>query len=283
MEACDADPRSLGEPSRDQLPELSGRHLGTRSGRRAASPRRSELVQPGGPAPGVEVNVRSVPDAEWLAGAAAERVASAIEASEGPFDLVLSGGSTPKKLHTRLIERDKLDWSKVRIWFGDERHVPLDHPESNYRMAQETLLSKIKPLAVFPMFRGGSPEEDAAAYEADLIRELGDKPLDLVLLGMGADAHTASLFPGEPSVRVTDRQVVASTGHAGIRERITMTFPRLHRSKETLLLIAGADKKDALKRALRQPYDPDAMPVQAILNGPSDVTLYVDSAADPGA
>jgi 6-phosphogluconolactonase len=229
------------------------------------------------------VNVRSLPDSDWLAGAAAERVAAALNESQALFDLVLSGGSTPKKLHARLLEREDLDWSKVRIWFGDERHVPLDHAESNYRMAEETLLSKIEPRAVFPMYRGGTPEEDAAAYEADLARELGDKPLDLVLLGMGADAHTASLFPGEPSVQVVDRQVVASVGHAGVRERITMTFPRLHRSRETLLLVAGADKKDALRRALRQPYDPAAMPVQAILNGPSDVTLYVDSAADPGA
>ena len=229
------------------------------------------------------MNVRSLPDADWLAGAAAERIAAALKESDGPFDLVLSGGSTPKKLHAKLVERDDLDWSKVRIWFGDDRYVPLAHPESNYRMAEETLLSKIKPGAVFPMFRGEGAEQDATAYEADLNRELGDKPLDLLLLGMGPDAHTASLFPGEPSVRVTNRDVVASVGHAGIRERITMTFPRLHRSRETLLLIAGADKKDALKRALRQPYDPDEMPIQAILNGPSDVTLYVDSAADPGA
>jgi 6-phosphogluconolactonase len=228
------------------------------------------------------MNVRSLPDADWVAGAAAERIVSAIGASDGPFDLVLSGGSTPKKLHARLVERDDVDWSKVRIWFGDDRHVPLDHPDSNYRMAEETLLSKITPMAVFPMYRGGSPEEDAAAYEEDLIQELGDKPLDILILGMGPDAHTASLFPGEPSVNVTDRQVTAAVGHAGIRERVTMTFPRLYHATETLLLIAGADKKEPLKHSLKRDYDPSQYPIQAILNGPSDVTLYVDSAADPG-
>ena len=227
------------------------------------------------------MNVRSLPDADWLAGAAAERIAAATAKAEGPFDLVLSGGSTPRKLHARLLERDDLDWSKVRIWFGDERHVPLDHPESNYRMAEETLLSKIEPMAVFPMFRGGTPEEDALAYERDL-DTLGGRPLDLVILGMGPDGHTASLFPGEPSVRVTDRSVIPSVGHAGVRERITMTFPRLYAATETLLLIAGADKKTVLKRALKEGYDPDKLPVQAILNGPSDVSLFVDAAADPG-
>lgn len=228
------------------------------------------------------MNVRSLPDADWLAGAAAEKIAAAIAVSEGPFDLVLSGGSTPKKLHAQLVERDDVDWSKVRIWFGDDRYVPLDHAESNYRMAEETLLSKVTPRAVFPMYRGGGQEADAAAYEADLVRELGDKPLDVLILGMGPDAHTASLFPGEPSVSVTDRQVIPSVGHAGVRERITMTFPRLYHAKETLLLVAGADKKAPLKAALKAAYDPVKLPIQAILNGPSDVTLFVDSAADPG-
>ena len=227
------------------------------------------------------MNVRSLPDVDWIAAAAAAQIEARMHATEGPFDLVLSGGSTPRKLHAQLVERD-IDWSRVRIWFGDERHVPLDHPESNYRMAEETLLSKVAPAAVYPMFEGGTVEEDAAAY-ASKLQILGAKPFDVLILGMGTDAHTASLFPGEPSVRVTDVPVVASVGHAGIRERITMTFPRLNASVETLLLIAGADKRPPLKRALKEAYDPDRLPIQAILNGPSDVTLFVDEAADPGA
>ena len=226
------------------------------------------------------MNVRSLPDADWIASAAAARIEQRLAETAGLFDLVLSGGSTPKKLHARLVEMD-LDWSRVRVWFGDERHVPLDHPESNYRMALETLLSKVTPASVFPMFRGGTPEEDALSYARDL-ETLGDKPFDVLLLGMGPDAHTASLFPGEPSVRILDRPVVASVGHAGVRERITMTFPRLHGATETLVMVAGADKKTPLKAALKDDYDPDRLPIQAILNGPSDVTLYVDAAADPG-
>lgn len=226
------------------------------------------------------MNIRSLPDADWIANAAASLVEARLAATEGPFDFVLSGGSTPKKLHARLVELD-LDWSRVRIWFGDERHVPLDHPESNYRMAEETLLSKVTPASVHPMFKGGTPEEDAAAY-AEELAILGDKPFDVVLLGMGPDGHTASLFPGEPSVRVTDRAVIASVGHAGVRERITMTFPRLYQADQTLLLIAGADKKAPLKAALKDAYDPEKLPIQAILNGPSDVTLFVDATADPG-
>ena len=227
------------------------------------------------------MNVRSLPDADWIANAAAALIEARLAATQGPFDLVLSGGSTPKKLHARLSEMD-LDWSRVRLWFGDERHVPLDHPESNYRMAQETLLSKIPPpAAIYPMFRGGTDEEDAAAYAKDL-EVLGDKSFNVLLLGMGPDGHTASLFPGEPSIRVTDRAVIPSVGHAGVRERITMTFPRLHKADQTLLLIAGPDKKDPLRHALKDAYDPDKLPIQAILNGPSDVTLFVDAAADPG-
>ena len=226
------------------------------------------------------MNVRSLPDADWIAGAAAALVGARLEESSGPFDLVLSGGSTPRKLHARLVEKE-LDWSRVRMWFGDERHVPSDHPESNYRMAEETLLSKISPAAVYPMFRGGTAEEDAEAYAQDLL-VMGDKPFDVLLLGMGPDGHTASLFPGEPSVGVVDRSVVASVGHAGVRERITMTFPRLYAAAQTLVLVAGADKKLPLKAALKDAYDPDRLPIQAILNGPSDVTLFVDAAADPG-
>lgn len=226
------------------------------------------------------MNVRSLPDPDWIGAAAATEIQSRLAGTEGPFDLVLSGGSTPRKLHARLAEMD-LDWSRVRIWFGDERHVPLDHPESNYRMAEETLLSKVSPAAVFPMFQGGSPEDDARAY-AKTLEILGNKPFDVLILGMGPDAHTASLFPGEPSITVTDVPVVASNGHAGVRERITMTFPRLHQAKETLLLIAGDDKKRPLRQALKDPYDPEKLPIQAILNGPSDVTLFVDTKADPG-
>ncbi len=225
------------------------------------------------------MNVRSLPDADWIAATAASRIEAAVAESEGPFDLVLSGGSTPKKLHAQLLDRE-IDWSRVRIWFGDERHVPRDHPESNFRMAEETLLSQVQPMAVYPMFQGGTAAEDALAYEAALA-VLGDKPFDVLLLGMGPDAHTASLFPGEPSVRVTDRAAIASVGHAGVRERVTMTFPRLYAAKETLLLVAGADKKAPLRQALKDSYDPDKLPVQAILNGPSDVTLFVDVAADP--
>lgn len=226
------------------------------------------------------MNIRSLPDADWIANAAASLIETRLHATQGPFDLVLSGGSTPKKLHARLVEMD-LDWSRVRIWFGDERHVPLDHPESNYRMAQETLLSKVTPASVHPMSKGGTAEEDGAAYAEELAL-LGDKPFDVLLLGMGPDGHTASLFPGEPSVRVTDRTVIASIGHAGVRERITMTFPRLYQADQTLLLIAGPDKKAPLKAALKGGYDPEKLPIQAILNGPSDVTLFVDAAADPG-
>lgn len=228
------------------------------------------------------MTIRSLPDADWVASAAAERIVAAIAASQGPFDLVLSGGSTPKKLHVKLAERDDVDWSKVRIWFGDDRYVPLDHPESNYRMAEETLLSKIQPRSVHPMYKGNGQAEDALGYEQELRQELGAKTLDLLLLGMGPDAHTASLFPGEPSLREVNRWVIPSVGHAGVRERITMTFPLLTSAEETLLMIAGADKKDPLKHALRDAYDFERYPIQTILNSSKPVTLLVDAAADPG-
>jgi 6-phosphogluconolactonase len=163
--------------------------------------------------------IRILPDPAALADAAArhvvEQARAAIDA-RGRFSLTLSGGSTPRELHLRLASpplKDQVDWPNVHIFFGDERCVPPDDPQSNYRMAHETLLSKvpIRPENVHRMRGELPPEEAAQAYEAELKAFFGSEQprLDLVLLGMGDNGHTASLFPGLSAVHEQRRWVVA--------------------------------------------------------------------------
>lgn len=157
-----------------------------------------------------------------------------------PRSMALAGGSTPRALYERLGAAD-LDWANVDCFFGDERCVPPDHPDSNYRMALEALLSRV-PARVHRM-----PSEacDAAAYEEVLRAELGDAPvLDLALLGLGEDGHTASLFPGDAALEERERLVarVERPDHP----RLTLTLPVLSAARVAIFLVAGASKRDAL-------------------------------------
>jgi 6-phosphogluconolactonase len=162
-----------------------------------------------------------------------------------PRTLVLAGGRTPRALYARLA-REKYDWSGVEIFFGDERCVPPDHPDSNFGKARETLLSRV-PARVHRMH---GETCDAAGYEDELRLVFGDglPTFDLVFLGMGADGHTASLFPGDPALEETQRLVtkVARPDH----QRLTLTLPVLSASKLAVFLVSGAEKREALRRVL---------------------------------
>src|SRR3954471_13123973 len=166
----------------------------------------------------IQPEIKVFPDAHAIAEDAARRIAEAAEASiklRDRFSLALSGGSTPKLLHQVLAEkyRDAIDWLKVEIFFGDERCVPPDHPESNYRMVAETLLSKVPiPGANVYRMRGEiDPNEAAKEYGLMLKEKFGEEGgLDLTLLGMGEDGHTASLFPRTPAVNETRHRCVAN-------------------------------------------------------------------------
>jgi 6-phosphogluconolactonase len=162
-----------------------------------------------------------------------------------PHSLALSGGSTPWSVLEHLAESD-LPWPEIEVFFSDERCVPPDHPDSNYGMAWRALLSKV-PARVHRM-----PGEtcDADAYEHDLSEVFGPglPCFDLVLLGLGADGHTASLFPGDPALAVRDRLVVRI--ERPDHSRLTLTLPVLSAARQALFLVSGRDKREALDRLL---------------------------------
>lgn len=235
--------------------------------------------------------MRVFDDLDALSQAAAEefvRHCGEAVALRGRFVVSLSGGNTPRRMLSQLAEpplRDQVDWSRVYALFGDERYVPPDDPQSNERMAREALLDHvpIPDSQIYGMYLPGGPEEAAASYETSMRFLLGDSPvLDLVYLGLGPDGHTASLFPGDPSVHESVRWVVAGTASANARERVTMTPPVLTSARAILFLIAGADKAEPLQRLLNGPLDIDKTPSQAIARVARNVEYFVDRLAWPG-
>ncbi len=217
-----------------------------------------------------------------------EAVRSAI-AQRGWSAVALSGGSTPRALYRRLAQspvREEIDWRRVRLFWGDERAVPPDHPESNYRMAKETLLDHvpIPPANVhrIPTERGA----DAAAeqYETELRQIFGVTPgevpvFDLILLGIGADGHTASLFPHTAAVAVRDRLVVANEVPQIGAARITLTVPVLQAARWVLVLATGLDKAEAVARAIEGPKDVEETPAQLLRCAQGRVVWLLDRAA----
>lgn len=213
-----------------------------------------------------------------IAAAAQEFVRCAREAlaARGRFSVALSGGSTPKPLYQRLAAeplRSQVDWQRVEIFWGDERCVPPDSHDSNYRMAHEAMLAHLPiPKEQIHRMEAERSDRDAAArdYEAVLARvfqvPVGGEPpaLDLLLMGMGAEGHTASLFPYTKALEETTRWVTINFVPKLNAERMTMTRPILNRGREVLYLVAGADKAEALAEVLNGPADPQRLPTQFI-------------------
>jgi 6-phosphogluconolactonase len=197
--------------------------------------------------------IEIMPDPSVLARRVAEWMTAAVLAAKGPFRVSLSGGSTPKRLYELLASDDfraRFPWQRVLWYWGDERFVPYDNPESNFRMAREAMLAKAPvPLEnIHPVPVDGSPEEAASRYERILQEAYGgpvldpSKPLfDITLLGMGADGHTASLLPGDPVLQERKRWVAAvSRGRPEMR--ITMTYPVIESSGRVAFLVTGHEK-----------------------------------------
>lgn len=188
----------------------------------------------------------------------------------GVFVIALSGGSTPKKLYELLASADyvaKIDWSKVHFFVSDERFVPHSDDQSNQKLAEDNLLARIPcdRAKVHPVpVDLASPELAAAAYQKGICSVLGKKPVfDVILLGMGSDAHTASLFPGKDALLETKKLVTSSS--PGILpppvDRVTFTFPLINAARCVMLLTAGEDKAPAL-RAAKQDWDHPEEPAQ---------------------
>jgi 6-phosphogluconolactonase len=237
--------------------------------------------------------LRVVPDAASLFQAGAEQFASAAAASietTGSFSVALSGGSTPRGMFALLAGngfRGRVRWDRVFFFWGDERHVPPDHPDSNFRMAREALLSHLS-LREDQVFRipAENPDAAAAAYEYEVTMRRyfglsdGQFPrFDLVLLGMGPEGHTASLFPGTKALLEQTRVVVANWVGKFNTHRITMTAPAINAAARVLFLIGGEDKAPALKAVLEGPLEPSQLPAQLIQPGNGSLLWLCDRAA----
>ena len=210
----------------------------------------------------------------------------------GRFTLVLSGGSTPKGLYERLAEAEfskKLDWDSIHIFWGDERCVPPDHPESNYRMALKSLIDHvpIPPQNVHRIRGEMEPQEAATAYEnklrtfffPDHVEPPGVPGFDLILLGMGVDGHTASLFPKAAALHEQKRWVVAHHVEKLRSWRVTLTPRVINAAHNILFLVSGRDKARCLKEVLQGPYRPDELPAQVIRPESGRLSWMVDAEA----
>jgi 6-phosphogluconolactonase len=182
---------------------------------------------------------------EDVAEAAAAEIAAAL--AEGARTLVLAGGNTPKRTYELLTQAD-VTWGRVTILFGDERCVPPDHPESNYRLARETLLDRVAPGSVHRIAGELGPDEAAELY-ARIVASLA--PLDVVLLGAGEDGHTASLFPGHPEVSAAGWAVGVRNAPKPPPDRVSLTLSALQGARKVIVLATGAGKADAVARAKR--------------------------------
>jgi 6-phosphogluconolactonase len=187
----------------------------------------------------------------------------------GAFYVALSGGSTPKAIFEHLTNgplAHTLDWTKVHLFWGDERTVPPDHPDSNYLMAMNYGLRNmpIPQHQIHRMVAEDHLEENARLYEETIRRVMGSRPFDLVMLGMGEDGHTASLFPHTAGLHVTDRLVIANQIPQKNCARMTLTFACINRAQTIVFYVLGASKKYMLSEVLKSPPDYDRLPSQAV-------------------
>jgi len=236
--------------------------------------------------------IRTLTTPQELFAAAAEEVVHAANeavAQRGRFTIALAGGSTPKSLYNLVATnaRTTLPWDRMFFFWGDERHVPPIDPESNYRMAEEAMLSKV-PVPPGNVFRikTENPEAAAAAedYEKAIRKFFGLEPgqfprFDLILLGMGPDGHTASLFPGTTALQEKSRLVVANWVEKMKTHRITLTLPVLNAARCVTFLVSGTDKAPALKAVLEENVPAEQYPAKLIKPSDGKLIWLIDRAA----
>lgn len=233
--------------------------------------------------------VRIFPDVRALSMAAAEALAAVareVACSQGRFTIALAGASTPGGLYQALatVHYDRFPWSALEVFWGDERFVPPDDPASNQRMAREFLLrhGQVPPPQIHP-FPTALPDAwaAAAAYETELRRMFpGDWPrFDLILLGLGDDGHTASLFPGTTALAETQRWVTVGEAPREPRTRLTLTLPVLNHAARVWFLVSGASKREALRRARSGKEPLAACPAAGVQPTAGELVWWVDEAA----
>src|SRR5271168_2832906 len=233
--------------------------------------------------------IEVLPDPVSLARHVAEWMTATALAAPAPFRVSLSGGSTPKTLYGLLasdVFRGRFPWERVSWYWGDERFVPYDHPESNYRMTREAMLGKVPvpPENIHPVPADGTPEEAAARYERTLQEAYGGTVLDparslfdITLLGLGPDGHFASLLPGEPVLEERKRWV-AAVSHGRPEIRITTTYPVIESSRHVAFLVAGREKAPILNAT----WAGDSMLPAAHVKPTGELIWFVDQAASGG-
>jgi 6-phosphogluconolactonase len=233
--------------------------------------------------------IEVVPSADLFHTAAEEfvRIGKAAIAAHRKFTVALSGGSTPRSLYATLgKEYKRFSWDQTFLFFGDERHVPPDHADSNYRMVNESLLSKIR-IPAKNVYRVRAENQDAhaaaAEYEDELRKFFELKAeefprFDLILLGMGPDGHTASLFPDSQALKEQSRLVVANWVEKFKAYRITLTYPVLNHAAEAVFLVSGADKADMIEQVLEASSTPP-FPAQRVRPTEGRLLWLLDEAA----
>jgi 6-phosphogluconolactonase len=232
------------------------------------------------------------PDSDALSRAGAEQfvqIGNEAVATRGRFVVALSGGSTPRRMYEKLASDDyrgRVDWSRVHFFWGDERAVPPDDPQSNFRMANQALLSRVPvlPQNIYRIPAEKAPGIAAAEYEK-VLRDFSHNSLprfDLVLLGLGTNAHTASLFPYTSVLRERTRWCAAVWVPELNTSRITLTVPVLNHGANVIFLVAGRDKAASLREVLRGPHDPERLPAQLIQPDEGKLVWLVDEEAAGG-
>lgn len=241
-------------------------------------------------------DVKILADANELAKAAAEifiQIVGSTVAEKGTCRVVLAGGSTPQALYSLLASEpysEQVAWDRLHIFFGDERCMPPDYPDSNYRKAYQSLIRNVPllPENIHRIPAELEPERAAERYEEKLLAYFSSQidptereaaSFDLVLLGMGDDGHTASLFPGTPAIHEDTRWVAAQYVDKLGAWRITLTPAILNRSAHVLFLVSGAGKSDTLQHVIYGSYQPERYPAQIIQPDGGSVTWLVDEAA----
>jgi 6-phosphogluconolactonase len=242
----------------------------------------------------MEREIRILADGAAIAKRAAQewiQAAAAAVREKGAFDVALAGGSTPKALYSLLATdpalRSQVPWDKIHLFFGDERHVGPGHPDSNFRMATEAMISRV-PLTKDQVVRikgeYQDAEEAAREYEQAVQSYFNLKPgeyprFDLLLAGMGNEGHTLSLFPGTKALHTGGRIVVRNWVGKLYADRITLTAPAANNAAQIILMVTGADKACALKAVLEGPFEPEQLPSQLLQPKNGRLLWLVDTAA----
>jgi len=233
--------------------------------------------------------IQVYPDLESLSHAAAAllvKQANLAVAARGRFSVALAGGNTPRRTYELLAApplRDQAPWDRVHVFWGDERGVPLDDPRSNARLAKEAWLDHVPIPAdqIYPMNGADDPAAAARQYEAKLREFFAGQPprLDLILLGLGDDGHTASLFPGTPVLKEQTRWAAEVYVAEQDLHRVTLTAPLINQAALVVFLVAGPSKAGVLQEVLRGPRDPVRLPAQLIQPQNGELLWLTDLAA----